>query len=101
MHAEAAGLKRAGFRIVILAGSYLLLVFLIVTFEVASGAAPFLRWAYLISSLAYIIGVIGICLVDTANKLVALSIAVLAILAGLLFGLVAGVGFKSLIGGTI
>ena len=101
MSTQAAGLKRAGFKIAILAGSYLLLVFLIVTIEVVSGDVRLLGWAYLLGSLAYLIGVTGICFRDIEKKHVALFVAILGILMGLIVGLVAGVNFKFLIGGRM
>ena len=101
MSAQASGLKRAGFKVAILAGSYLLLVFLIVTIERVSGDLPLLRWGYLLGSLAYLFGVTGICFRDIEKKHVALFLAILGILTGLFVGLVAGVNFKFLIGGHI
>lgn len=101
MSAQTSGLKRAAFKIAILAGSYLLLVFLIVTIEVVSGDVRLLGWAYLFCSLAYLIGVTGFCFKDIEKKHVALSVATLAVLFGLIIALVAGVNFKFLIGGQI
>ena len=94
-------LQAVSIRIAILAGSYLLLIFLVVTVEVVFGTAPFLPWAYLLCSLAYVAGVSGICFVEIARKHVAFLVAALAIPSGLLLGLIAGVGFKFLIGGSI
>ena len=101
MNARTSGPKRAGVKVAIVGGAYLLLIFLIVTIEVVSGDAPFLRWAYLLGSLAYLAAVVVVCFMDIDRKHIVLSFAVLGILLGLFAGVVAGVNFKFLIGGSL
>ncbi len=93
---RSSGVRRAGIRLAILGGVYLLLIFAIITIEVLSGhAASALGWAYLAFTLAYALGALVICFAYINEKHIAFICAVAAILVGLPVAMVIGAAADS------
>ena len=99
---ESSGVRRAGIRLAMLGGVYLLLIFAIIAVEVISGyAASALGWAYLAFTVAYALVAFVVCFAYIKEMHIAFICAVAAILVGVPVAMVVGVNFKFLIGGHI